>query len=175
MSAGLCFLRMAHKAVNATLVHRAQAVYLQKRTLLVLDKYQLGQQQAQPRKSRHHVIGRLGVFRIEAVEGKEYRRKAFILAYHIGFAKRCQGNAAAQPHIAYGMFFVVVHELVGEALLQDTEGVDDIGGKRHRARIELSHGWLRPRAASWPDPTAAASLPCSALQCAGPGPKRRLP
>ena len=175
MGAGLRFLGMAHEAIDPALIDGPQAVHLQERPLFVLDKHQFGQHQAQAWKCRHHVVSRLGVFGVKAVERKEHRRKPSVLAYHVGFAQRCQSDAAAQTQVAYGAFLVVVHKLIGEALLQHAEGVDDIGVQRHRARIELSHGTLHLHATSWPDPTAAAFHPYPALQCACPAPMQRLP
>ena len=175
MGAGLRFLGMAHEAVDPALIYGSQAVHLQERPLLVLDKHQFGQHQTQAREGRHHVVSRLGVFGIEAVERKEHRRKPSVLAYHVGFAQRCQSDAATQTQVAYGAFLVVVHELIGKTLLQHAEGVNDIGVQSHRARIKLSHGTLHLRATFWPDPTAAAFHPYPALRCACLDPMQRPP
>ena len=137
----------AHEALDAARVHGSERVHLQEATLLVLEENNFGQHEAQVRKRTEKLIGGRGVFRVKAVEREEHRglvdRARRIVVFDV--IKRRKRNAAAKSHEAHGTLLRVEDELVGEALLQHAECIDDVSVDRHRGGINLGHDGRRLR------------------------------
>ena len=132
---------LAREARDAARIHGGEAVHLQHAPALVFHKHHFGQHEPKAREGLEEFVSGLGILRIEAVEREEHRRlidRPLNLVFH-AFHLR-QRNATPQAHVAVRALLVVVDELVGEALLQKAEPVDDIGIDGLGIRVHAGHG-----------------------------------
>ena len=124
---------LARESLDAPRIHRTQRVHLQERAALVLDEHYFGQHKSQARERLEQLVSGRRVLGIEAVEREEYRLMGgwpFQIALHP--LERGQRNAASHAHEANGSIFAVIDELIGEAFLQHTVCINDIGFDRLR-------------------------------------------
>ena len=133
--------RLARETRDAARIHRGEAVHLQHAPAFVFHEHHLGQHEPKAREGLEELVGGLGILRVEAVEREEHRRlvdRSLNFVFH-AFHLR-QRNATPQAHVAVRALLVVVDELVGEALLQKAEPVDDVGIDGLGIRVDAGHG-----------------------------------